>query len=80
MAIIIVSVLVYLVLWFFVAQVFFNIVQMKGHYVNEQFYNCQYFWWTFLTGFIGILMIIALPDRKDVNKTSAAKDDELPPI
>ena len=73
-AIIVISIIVYLVLWFFVARVFFSIVQMKGHANSDNCFECPYFWWTFLTGFIGIFMVIALPDRQKLN-VSESNDD-----
>lgn len=45
-----------LIIWFFVAKQFKAIAEMKGHD------GSPYFWWTFLLGIVGILMVIALPD------------------
>ena len=79
-ALICVSILVYLVMWFLAALRLFEIVKMKGHYVDVDFYKCPYFWWTFMTGIIGVLIIIALPDRKGASSSNATKKEELPEI
>ena len=42
---------------YFAALEFQNIDEMKGYYEHK------YFWWSFLGGAIGMLMVIALPDR-----------------
>lgn len=56
-------VLVFLLLYF-VAKEFDRIAAMKGH--NDR----RYFWWTFLFGIVGMLMVIALPDlRKESRQT-----------
>ena len=46
-----------LVIWWFITIEFQQIVEMKGYS------DKRYFWWTFFLGLIGILMVIALPDR-----------------
>lgn len=68
-----------IVLWVFVALEFRNIAAMKGH--NE----AKYFWWTFFIGPVGMLMVVALPQRIEVpaapTPAAAAPDsDELPDI
>ena len=64
--------LAYLVLWYFIAVEFRRIAAVKGH--DE----ARYFWWTYLVGPIGMLMVVALPNvsRIGVNVGS----DELPEI
>ena len=67
-----------------VAFQFRKIAEMKGHS------GVPYFWWTLLLGPIGMLMVVALPDRaKNVLETPTAKtmaapekrqDDELPDL
>ena len=60
----------------FVSKEFERIAVMKGHPGR------RYFWWTFFTGFIGMLMVAALPDR--AAPQPADKDgfvpDRLPPV
>ena len=46
-----------LIVLFFAAGEFQSIAEMKGHEGKK------FFWWTFLTGPIGMLMVVALPDR-----------------
>lgn len=43
---------------YFAAKEFELIAKDKG-YAGK-----KYFWWTFLAGFVGIPMVIALPDRR----------------
>ena len=61
-----------LVLWYFVAAEFRRIAAMKGH--DE----ARYFWWTFLVGPVGMLMVVALPQKAAVPEE--VKPDELPEI
>lgn len=42
---------------YFAALEFQTIAEMKGH--SEK----KYFWWSFFVGFVGMLMVVALPDR-----------------
>lgn len=58
---------------YFVGKEFESIAAMKGHCERK------YFWWAFLTGAIGIAMVIALPDRSG-NSTGAAESNDLPEI
>lgn len=66
-------------IWLLICSAFYKIAEMKGHL------NQSYFWWTFFTGIIGMLMIVALPDRAQNNNSPAqpslmSSDDELPEI
>ncbi len=63
-----------IVVWAFVALTFQDIAGEKG------FYEKKYFWWTFLFGIVGCLMVAALPDRgyyarsmKNINGDSGKK-------
>lgn len=48
-------ILVLIVVWYVISKKFCNIAELKG-------YNGQdYFWWVFLCGIFGVLMVIALP-------------------
>lgn len=60
-----------IVLYWFIGKEFERIAQKKGHYEK------RYFWWSFLCGPIGYLMVIALP-----NHTTAQKplNDDLPDL
>ena len=46
-----------LIINFFVATEFSSIAEEKGYESKS------YFWYTFLLGIVGMLMVIALPDR-----------------
>ena len=46
-----------IILWVFIALEFKGIAEMKGHD------SMRYFWWTFILGPIGMLMVIALPQE-----------------
>lgn len=54
-----------------IADEFYQAAQAKG------FSSKKYFWITFLLGFIGYLLVIALPDR---GNTVKAVSDELPDL
>ncbi len=53
---------------------FQDIAQMKGHDGRG------YFWWVLFLGPIGMLMVIALPDRNIAHFHDDKKDDELPDL
>ena len=59
-------------LWYFVAAEFRRIAAMKGHE------ETRYFWWTFLMGPVGMLMVVALPQKAAMPEE--VKTDELPEI
>lgn len=46
-----------LILDYFIADEFRCIAQSKGHCGKK------YFWWCFFTGFVGYLMVVALPNK-----------------
>lgn len=56
-----VSVIVCVVIDYFIAKEFESIADNKGIYARP------YFWWSFLLGFVGWCMVIALPDCSDKN-------------
>ena len=62
----------FLVLWYFVAAEFRRIAAMKGH--DE----ARYLWWTFFLGLVGMLMVVALPQKAAAPEE--VKTDELPEI
>ena len=61
-----------IILWVYVAKEFRRIAAMKGH--DE----ARYFWWTFLVGPVGMLMVVALPNKN--KPAEAVVSDELPEI
>ena len=62
----------FLVLWYFVAAEFRRIAAMKGY--DEP----RYLWWTFFLGLVGMLMVVALPQKAAAPEE--VKTDELPEI
>lgn len=67
--------IVILLFWYFIGKEFERIAQLKGHFEK------RYFWCSFLLGPIGMLMVIALPDRGNVvEPTKAQAVDELPDL
>ncbi len=69
----IITILIELVIAYFIGKEFARIAEMKGHSESK------YFWWTFLLMPVGMAMVIALPTcAAGVGK--AAKNDELPDI
>ena len=77
-AVIFIAAIVVPVVAYFIGKEFEYIANEKG-YTSK-----KYFWWTFLFGFVGIPMVIALPDRrKSAGTTSGSapvNDDEIPEI
>ena len=64
-----------LVVFWFAAEEFYKIAVMKGH--SER----KYFWWSFLTPPLGMLMVVALPDRRNAAAAGEQKtDDRLPAL
>ena len=63
------GIIIVLIIDYAIAKQFEDIAEMKGHE------GSTYFWFTFLTGVAGMLMVIALPvETKDENHKT-----ELPP-
>ena len=60
-----VCLIIALIIDYIIAKKFSDIAEMKGHYGGT------YFWFTFLFGLVGMLMVIALPTitPKNVNTT-----------
>lgn len=58
------------VLWY-IAKCFSEAANAKGHYSKK------YFWLCFLLGFVGYLLVIALPDRGEAKQVVS---DELPEL
>lgn len=62
----------FLILWYYVAAEFRRIAAMKGY--DEP----RYLWWTFFLGLVGMLMVVALPQKAAA--PAEVKTDELPEI
>lgn len=73
-ALIVLGSIAVIVLWVFVAREFQAIAAMKGH---DQM---KYFWWTFLMGLVGMLMVVALPPQTAAPAPETPAADELPDI
>lgn len=65
-----------IVLWYFVSKEFQRIAEMKGHAEK------RYFWWPFFLSVIGMMMVVALPDRRMIadQKAETVVSDELPDL
>ena len=81
MVLIVFGAIILLAIWYFISAEFMSIAEMKGH--KEK----RYFWWTFLCSFVGIAMVIALPDRTQFPTVVTAPaekaeviSDELPDL
>ena len=75
---IILSSILLIIIDYIIAQEFQQIANQKGF--NER----KYFWYSFLLGFAGWIMVIALPDRKSsyiINQPQTnSKNDTLPEL
>ncbi len=74
MLLVIIGILIYLVIAAVIAAEFADIAQMKGHAGKK------YFWYTFLFGPAGMLMVIALPYIKVEVKAPAAAANAAQPV
>lgn len=70
MGLIIVFIFVGLVISYILAEEFVYIAKKKG------FSDKRYFWFCFLFGIIGYLMVVALPDRKEDMLNDIVKIEE----
>ena len=63
---------------YFIAKTFQEIAEQKGHFERK------YFWWTFLMGPVGMLMVVALPDLRSHPSASGLSipvvNDDLPDL
>ena len=69
--IVLIGAIIYFVIAHCIATDFYEIAKKKGHFEKK------YYWWTFLCGLVGYLMVVALPDNSDKEEIN---DDELPEI
>ncbi len=67
-AFIVIGVLIALAVWFFVSQEFYVVAKEKG-YPQE-----KYLWITFFLGIVGVLLIVALPDRGKMTSIESYPD------
>ena len=67
-----------LVLQFLFAREFVHTAMLKG-YPCESMASCKYFWYCFLFGIIGYLMVIALPVQAQREQLPVSSD-ELPEL
>ena len=73
----IIGIIIALIINFFVAGEFANIAEMKGYHGNV------YFWFTFLFGIAGMLMVVALPivsEEEVANPIELQKEESKPSI
>lgn len=71
----VIIIVVYFVIWFLAASVFQEIAEMKGHQGK------RFFWWCFWVGPVGMMMVIALPDRRSgISNANSPVLDELPDL
>lgn len=73
-ALIIVGALVVIAIAAFAASEFKRIAEMKGHAGGK------YFWWSFLLGPVGMLMVVALPDWKKPSVPVELPTEQIPPV
>ena len=73
-AVIVVLIILGIILFlnYFLAKEFYAIAEMKGYE-----YHKKYFWYCFIFGWIGYLMVIALPNKTAIKKSVG---DELPEL
>ena len=69
---IILSLLIWGVIWYFIAAQFYEAAKEKGYY------NKKYLWITFVFGIVGCLLVTALPDRGA--RLQSGVYDELPTL
>jgi hypothetical protein len=65
-------IIIALIINYIIAKKFEEIAEMKGHVGNT------YFWFTFIFGLVGMLMVIALPNNNQENNHTGVKT-KLPP-
>ena len=66
------GIVIALMIDYYIAKKFSDIAEMKGHEGNT------YFWFTFIFGLIGMLMVIALPNTEAITIKNLP-DKQVPP-
>lgn len=59
---------------YYAGKEFERIAAMKG------FVDKKFFWWTFFLPPVGMLMVIALPDRVGARAAAPVQDEQLPEL
>lgn len=72
MVLIVLGIVIALVIGYIVASKFSEIAEMKGHD------GSTYFWFTFLFGICGMLMVVALPNIKVTENNAATGKNDTP--
>ena len=67
-----VCLIIALIIDYIIAKKFSDIAEMKGHEGGT------YFWFTFLFGMVGMLMVIALPNRTSINIKNMPVEPSVP--
>ena len=62
--------IIVLIIWLIAAFEFWEIARMKGHE------KTRYFWYSFLFGLVGWMMVIALPDRAESSNAASGQSDD----
>lgn len=65
---------IFIAIDWFAAKAMYEIAVTKGHT------DKKYFWWCFWVAMFGYPMVIALPDRRNVQVQSAPIEDEIPEL
>ncbi len=65
---------IFLAVAYYAAMEFERIAAMKG------FVDKKFFWWSFLMPPVGMLMVVALPDRMGAKAASPVQDEQLPAL
>ena len=65
---------IFLAVAYYAAKEFERIAAMKG------FVDQKYFWWSFLMPPVGMLMVVALPDRFNAKPAAPVQDEQLPAL
>lgn len=69
----IIGIIIALIIDYLIAKKFEDIAEMKGHI------GSPYFWYTFIFGLIGMLMVIALPVKEKENSYKSTSTTLPPP-
>ena len=63
-----------LIIAYYAGKEFERIAAMKG------FVDKKFFWWSFLMPPVGMLMVVALPDRMGAKPAAPVQDEQLPAL
>lgn len=65
---------VFFVISYYIGKEFERIAAMKG------FVDKKYLWWTFFLPPVGMMMVLALPDRMGAKAAAPVQDEQLPEL